>query len=400
VLGLALLIGSASLTFSDFFPVPSETPSGLRRGQSYLLDDRFAVDDVRDRMDKVGMKAAATVFRPALERDPASAYRWCDVGESLLAAGDGKNAALCYRRAGELAPADPRILLNLGDYYTLIGDNQTAVRQFAGILSHSGVPLGDSLVYNVFSYYERLRVRQRGWLDRAIPNRESAAGYVRYLMEGSDASAVLQVWRWAQTKFNAHERLALDYTGYLWRKGQLDEAAQDWKAYFHDRHRSPADSLLFNGGFEYEPNGGILDWQIASSNSVHAALDRAMPFEGTASLRIDFTGNDNRDFHDIGENVVLSPGRYHFEAMARTRNITSDEGVRFRIFTVQGRSPVNAETPALTGTTDWSRLEATFDVPADVKAIEVAVARRRSIRIDNQFSGTAWIDAVKLTRIQ
>ena len=52
------------------------------------------------------------------------------------------------------------------------------------------------------------------------------------------------------------------------------------------------------------------------------------------------------------------------------------------------------------GTTDWRLVETTFDVPANAGLLDVHVARKASLKFDNQIRGTVWIDDVKISPVQ
>src|ERR1019366_8332035 len=47
--------------------------------------------------------------REALRQEAASPYRWCDLGEALLEAGQKEKARYCFQQAQQLAPNLPPI---------------------------------------------------------------------------------------------------------------------------------------------------------------------------------------------------------------------------------------------------------------------------------------------------
>ena len=53
----------------------------------------------------------------ALRRNVASPYRWCDVGEALLAAGRIEEARYCFIRAVELGPQISPVLWRTAQFY-------------------------------------------------------------------------------------------------------------------------------------------------------------------------------------------------------------------------------------------------------------------------------------------
>jgi hypothetical protein len=60
---------------------------------------------------------------------------------------------------------------------------------------------------------------------------------------------------------------------------------------------------------------------------------------------------------------------------------------------------VQAATEPMTGTTDWVRVSAAFDVPSDAGLLQLSALRKRSFRYDNRIRGTAWIDQVRISRV-
>jgi tetratricopeptide (TPR) repeat protein len=400
LLGLVLLAGSAASTLIDYSHIPAEEPLGIRLGRLYLVDDFWSVEEARSRTDQIGLPAMSSVFGPVLERNAASAYRWSDVGEALLAAGDQRRAEYCYLQAGKLAPHDPQALTNIGDFYRTVENPERAVASFSAVLGMTGAPAGDILTHNIFSWYEQMEVRANGLLEKAIPDAPNARAYLRYLMENADIDDVREVWDWLQEKRFDDDRLTLEYVDFLFRKKKFEFANEAWTKHFEDRKDGYTESSpVFNAGFEYESTNAMLDWRIAELNGLKVARDRGSVHAGQFSLRIDFSGNDNPDFHNVSELVFVRPGMYHFEGWLRTAAITSDQGIRFRIVAAQGSKPLTVETEALSGTNPWTRIEAVFEVPQRVRILDLQLARRRSIRIDNQLTGTAWIDAVRLTRL-
>jgi tetratricopeptide (TPR) repeat protein len=398
LLSCLLATGTIVVGFADYAHVPVDTPLGLRLGRFYLLNDGLAVESARARIDRIGFAGAGKVFDSVLQRDPGSAYRWCDTGEALLNSGRPIQAERCYARAGQLAPHDVRILLDIGDFYSTLGRRELALKNFSPILRQTGAPFGDILTGNIFTYYETMKVRQNHLLDQAIPDGPNASAYVGYLLRNGNPSAAREVWDWACRKGFDDDTTAIAYTRYMFDKGQYEAAEDGWVKHFARRNDGyPQSSLIFNGGFEYESTEGPFDWVFRGADGIKAARDHQTRQAGEYSYRVDFTGNHNFDFHGLSEAVYVRPGRYHFEAWMRTANISSDQGIRFRLRTARDGSPSAIETEALTGTNDWTRLQAEVDVPPGVPLLDVSVARRPSFRIDNQFTGTVWIDSVKLT---
>jgi tetratricopeptide (TPR) repeat protein len=397
---LALTLFSIALMLADYSRHPAETHLGMLLGRFYLQDDFWSIEELRPRIRAIGYASAAKVIKPVLERDASSAYRWTDLGEIFSRADDKLRAEYCYRRAEELAPHDPQILYAVADFYANEGRIFAAVRRFAAILTLMTATKSDILTNGVFNYYERIEIRKLGLLEQAIPDAENARAYTRYMIQKGDPLAAKEVWQWIRGRAFDDEPLTIGYVNFLFQKKEFDAAEVAWTQCFAGRKDGYGRLLpVFNGGFEYEWTGGVPDWRFDGWNGVRVVRDHASSFEGQFSLRIDFSGNDNPDFHHVQETVFVQPGVYRFEAHVRTEKVTSDQGILFRIVSARDGKAL-AETDALTGTNDWKRLNSTVQIPHGTRLVMVELTRLRSIRIDNQLTGTVWIDDVKLTRVE
>jgi hypothetical protein len=402
ILGCVLAIGSAALAVSDYSSGPVESPERLQLGRFYLTDDRATIEDAFARLNDLGASGALKVFRPALERDPGSAYRWTTVCKMLIAAGDRPGADYCYHRADLLAPHEANILFDLGDYDASVKNTTGAVSHFSRVLAVAHNEDEAVIVQNVFGYYEQLKVRDRSMLDAAIPDALSARLYLRYLESHTEPAGVRSVWRWMHTKGYDDGQSTNDYLGYLFAKKQFAEAADDWHAHLTSREHPlnngyPAKNAVFNGGFEEASTGSPFDWEFDSVNGVTVTRDDTIHHDGNYSTRIDFAGKDNPEFRSFRQTVFVTPGHYRVEGFMKTAAITSGEGVRILV-TNPSNNAILAETEALRGTNDFTPVSASFDVPAGTTIVNINLARRRALRIDNQLTGQAWLDSVSITR--
>jgi hypothetical protein len=104
---------------------------------------------------------------------------------------------------------------------------------------------------------------------------------------------------------------------------------------------------------------------------------------------------------DIGvwQQVFLQSGRYRFRAYVRTLDVSTNEGVAFRV--VYGDSPkqLDMTTEDLKGSNEWTLVERVFDAPPKGGLVTVSLARKPSLKFDNLIRGTAWIDQVEITAL-
>ncbi len=68
-----------------------------------------------------------------LAADPASPFRWCELGETFAARGDERRATYCFRRAAELGPNIAAVRLRVGNYYFGVGDAGHALGEMSKV---------------------------------------------------------------------------------------------------------------------------------------------------------------------------------------------------------------------------------------------------------------------------
>ena len=62
-------------------------------------------------------------------------------------------------------------------------------------------------------------------------------------------------------------------------------------------------------------------------------------------------------YRHTAQTVCARTGEYVFQAYARTRDLTTEEGIRFHIFDAESSARLDVYTEQLRGTNDWTRLE-------------------------------------------
>ena len=349
-----------------------------------------------------GRAAASTHPLPellgALSRDPASPFRWCDVGDALLRSGRAEEAKYSFSRALDLAPNIPPVKFRAADFYASMNDRTREMEQTSGILDKSLI--SDT---QIFARYEREKIPAAEILSRGIPpNPRAARAWLRHQMLPGTAGEAEAVWDWMLSRHFADDAMARDYVNFFYRLQRYDLAAAAWSRYLGDRGRGYLQSnWLFNGDFESAPVAVAFDWNIGGlGEDVRALIDSGAAHSGSRSLRIDFGGRKNVDYHQTFQTAFVQGGRYRFAAFVRTHGLTSDQGVGFRIFDQEVPSRLDITTDRFAGTADWKQTERIFVVPPVVRLLAVQVVRQPSVRIDNQIGGTAWIDTVTLSRME
>jgi len=151
-----------------------------------------------------------------------------------------------------------------------------------------------------------------------------------------------------------------------------------------------------DGDFESDPAQSPFDWTFARTEGVEVTRDCTTTRSGECSLRIIFEGTQNLDFAAASQLTLVRPGSYRFHAFIRTQSLTTDQGIRFRIFDAETPARLDVTFGQFTGSSPWAGVEHDLVVSPETRLLQVQVIRRPSMKFDNKIGGTAWIDELKL----
>jgi hypothetical protein len=342
-----------------------------------------------------GPDGATALFGDALKSNAASPYRWCDLGEALLDAGQPEIGRRCLLRAVELGPQMPQILLRAANFHFRLGSPDQAIRYSARVLAL--VPNYDSVIFNSYS---RMGVGTEAVLDHGLPRDARAVqAFFRYTLSAGTPGEAATAWAWMERNSFSDDHLADEYVTFLIGRRLYETAANTWEARMGTREEGYLKSnWLCNEYFTREPSGSTFDWHITPVAGVQVTRDSLGVTPGGRSLRIEFPGTSNLTYSHVAQTAFVKPGAYRFSAMVRTAEITTDEGVGFRISDRENPGRLDIRTRPLRGTANWTRIETVFQVPVGTSLLEVQVFRAPSLKFDNKIQGIAWITQVKLER--
>jgi hypothetical protein len=342
------------------------------------------------------VQEATALFSRVLRRDSQDPYRWADLGEAFLEAGQKEEARDCYGQVLALAPRSAPFLLRVANFYFQIGENKKALPITARILTL--IPDYDSII---FSEYARLVDDVEEVLRYGLPeDRRAAESWLQFLIQAGRLDDAQRTWDWVAGRGYANDALAGEFVEFLIRQGHPDSAASAWARYLGTRSGDYGKSTyLFNGGFESEPAQSPFDWNLARTQGVEVSRDLTTAWSGKYSLRISFAGTQNLDVAAASQLAFVKPGPYRFHAFIRSEGLTTDQGIRFRICDAEAPARLDVIFGQFTGTRPWSAVEQAFVVSPETRLLQVQVIRKPSLKFDNKVGGTAWIDELRLEPI-
>ena len=340
------------------------------------------------------VRASVETLRRAVFENPASAYRWLDLADALLQNGRVKQASYCYRRAVELGPTSPPILFRAASFHLTAKEEAHGLSLMSRILEQIR-----SYDQPIFSFYGALGLPTEQVLQQGIPRRAGPArSYLLFTLRHNNGRGAGVIWQWLSARGFADEQTLGTHIDFLLEAKEYGKAAEVFASYAHESSGYVKGNEVFNGGFEREPLGVALGWRIRNSSNVNVERDAEISQTGRWSLRVRFNGRENVSFSDVTQQLALDPGRFRFSADLRTKEITTDQGVGFRIFCAEAPARLDTRTQTVAGSTEWRTLRASFTVSQKCRLVTLAAVREKSWKFDNKIAGTAWIDNVLITR--
>ena len=329
------------------------------------------------------VSSAILDFQEAVRRDPASAYRWCDLGEAMLEGGQPYQAKAAMNRAVELGPKTPPVLLRNFNLLVRLQETREALPLAARILAL--VPDYDDYLFGSFT---RWKMPVADVLELGLPrDRRAVHAYARFLASSQDAERLDPLWRWLCSVFPPDRKLVYRYLQFLIDKRRFDDAKQTTISHLGRRQEDLSGSnLIYNSDFELDLEGNPLDWQIREVNGAQVRFVRGGENSGRV-LRIEFEGTENVNFAHVSQTMIVEPGQYEFSAHVKTENLTTDQGVSFRFTDVDDSKRLDAGTPQATGSSGWHVLQHSLTMPAASRLVQIQLVRKPTIKFDNKISG-------------
>ena len=379
---------------------------GNDRVERYLCRNFLICDDERllkaarhklERGDPNDVAAAIEDYEEAVRRDPASAYRWCDLAQAYLMSGQVIQTRASISHALELAPYLSSIAMTAANIYFQLQDTREGLHCARRVLSQT-----NEFDSSLFATYDQLGVGIETLLNEGMPaDLRSAQAFFHHILAQGQVADAQASWQWLFAHALTDDKLADQYVNFLLKQQEYEVALQAWIQQLGKRVGDyPEGNGLFNSDFEAEPTGTVLDWKIRRVDGAEVERDSTVAKQGAWSLRVRFDGKVNLAYNHIAQKTIARPGTYRFEAWIRTEAITTDQGVGWRIFDAESPSRLNLLFENRVGSAEWTKLEKAFVVPPETRLLEVQLVRRPSLKFDNKISGTVWIDAVSLAAVK
>jgi hypothetical protein len=351
-------------------------------------------------LDEPDARRAILNYRHALSLNPHSAATWLDLATAYESEGDLQNARAAFLQAKLAYPLSADVSWRYGNF--LLREDQVP-QAFAEI--RRAVYADPKRSAEAFSRCWRVAPDINSILDNVLPpDRDGYLGVIRELAAGKQFAAALIVWQRLisiRPLLNLYD--AIPFADLLIQKHQFSDARRVWNDAVRltntPQNIDPPGSVLWDGGFETGVRGGAFAWTFAApSGGVQATIDGRQKHSGKSSLRLTFDGRHNVNFEGVCNSAEIRPETtYHLSAWIRTQTLTTDQGVRLRLYGYSdSRQSGFTETPDVQGTQPWTFVDKPWTSGHDSRYVRVCVVRDTSGKADSQIHGSAWVDDVAL----
>ena len=342
--------------------------------------------------------AAVTYYQRAVQDDPRSAHYWMDLAGAYEDVGDDASAEKAFDRARTVYPLSAEVMWDYGNFLLRRQDYSRAYKEIqrAAGADPSFLPLAISRTWRATGDIKQI-------LDSALPvNPEAYLQAGDFFVSIQRPDLCLAAWQRLVALGQPIElRRTFPLMEALIANDLADDALRVWREALavsvSPQPSSNGNSFIEDGDFSTDFTNGGLGWRWDAPLGATINFDAPPPAGGKRSVRIDFSGGVNLSLDSPVEFVPIEPGReYHFHALMRTDQISTESGTRILISDPNHSGGVNVLTDDLTGSHPWTAIDADFAAGPETHFLAVRLVRYPSRLFDNKLSGTVWIANLSL----
>ena len=358
----------------------------LGRYQQYNLDQPDAV-------------LAEDSYRKAIALNPAATDAWLDLGTAYELDEKMEESRAAYLRAKKSYPSSADVSWRYGNFLLREGERREAYAEL-----RSAIEADPQRAAGAFSRVYRSNPNIDELLAELLP--PNPVVYVAVISEAASTKqlAVAKIV-WLQL-LKLHPHLTVrDFEGLvseMQQAGEFTEARRVWDEGTATMNLpplfQPQGSVVWDPSFESDVNGSAFSWTFPPiAQSVDIKLDKEEKHSGRQSLRLSFDGKHNPNLEAACIYAVVVPGtRYRFSGWIKTKDLTTEHGVGFRIHSYSNSEAPLVNTKQIYDNNPFTKIDQSWTAGPDIRRVKICVTREPSDNPDVRISGTAWVDDVNL----
>jgi tetratricopeptide (TPR) repeat protein len=342
---------------------------------------------------------AEASYKKAIALNPDATEAWLDLATAYELDGNFDGARAAYLQAKKSYPGSADVFWRYGNFLLRRGQQIEAYTEL-----RRAIEADPHRAEAAFSLAYRANPDIQEILGQLLPASQSVYNDVIGLAVRSNQLAVAKiVW---QRLLGLHPRLSIgevdQLSSALLGSGEVSEARTVWDQGLATMNLPPLlvppESVVWDPSFESNLNGYSFTWQFKPIvQGVSVDFDKTEKHSGSQSLRLAFDGKHNPDLEVACTLAVVQPSTiYRFSGWIKTKNVTTEYGVGFRIHSYGKSEAPLVNTKQIYGNNPFTIIDQTWTTGPDIHLVGICVTREASDNPDVRISGTAWVDDVNL----
>lgn len=350
-------------------------------------------------LEQPDAKSAEQSYKKAIALNPYATDAWLDLGTAYELDGDADKAREAYIQAQKTYPASADVSWRYGNFLLRQGELPQAYAEL-----RRAIAADPHRAAAAFSRAYRSNPNIDELLAKLLPREQSV--YVDVIQEAlSSQQLAVAKTVWVQL-IQLHPQLDIRdvdrFVGQLLMAQDFSDARRVWDQGTATMQLPPLlqlqSSVVWDPSFETDLNGYSFSWHYPSlTDGISIGLDRTEKLSGKQSLRLSFDGRHDPNLDVAYILAIVQPSTtYRFSGWIKTKNLTSDKGIQFRLRSIDSPNSPSVITNQVLGTQPWAFVDQTWTAGPDTHRLQICVTREASTNPDERISGSAWIDDVNL----
>jgi len=349
-------------------------------------------------LEQPDSKSAEASYQKAIALNPYDTDAWLDLATAYELDGDVQKGREAYVQAQKSYPTSADVSWRYGNFLLRQGEQRAAYSELRRAIEAD--PLRGAAA---FSRAYRSNPDIEALLRDLLPPIQNVyVDVIHEALESQQLAVAKTVWN---RLIQIHPHLRIDdtnrFAAQLLSAQEFTEARRVWDQGTDTMNLPPLlqakSSVVWDPSFESGLNGYSFSWHYSSLvDGVSIGLDRSEKLSGKQSLRISFDGRHDPNLDAACTLAVVQPSTtYHFSGWVKTKELTSDKGIQFRLRDLDSNAPP-VVTDQVLGTQPWTPLDQTWTAGPAAHRVLICASRDASSDSTARISGSAWIDDVNL----